>query len=75
MGAADVLSLIIMDGVLCTLNPEIAKKKQKIKNKKIPKKHRKLSQLPTNLKGSFKFLLLSDLYLWYFHMLKIAKFG
>jgi hypothetical protein len=29
MGAADVLSLIIMDGVLCTLNPEIAKKTKK----------------------------------------------
>jgi hypothetical protein len=29
MGAADVLSLIIMDGVLCTLNPEIAKKNKK----------------------------------------------
>jgi hypothetical protein len=28
MGAADVLSLIIMDGVLCTLNPEIAIKQK-----------------------------------------------
>jgi hypothetical protein len=28
MGAADVLTLIIMDGVLCTLNPEVAKKQR-----------------------------------------------
>jgi hypothetical protein len=70
MGAVDVLSLIIMNGVLCTLNPEIAKK-----TKKIPKKHQKLSQLPTNVKGSCRFVLLSDLYLCTFHMLKIAKYG
>lgn len=55
MGAADGLSLIIMDGILCTLNPEIAIKQKKLKKIKNPKKHQKLSQLPTNLKGSFRF--------------------
>jgi hypothetical protein len=40
MGAADGLSLIIMDGILCTLNPEIAIKQKKLKKIKIQRNNK-----------------------------------
>jgi hypothetical protein len=59
--------------VLCTLNPEIAKKQKN--KKKVPKKHKKIVTIAYKFERELQIFTTLRFIFVYFHMLKIVKFG